>query len=332
MKAWVANRPGGPEVFEMTDIDRPKAKPGEALVKVKAIGINRHDVMSRKGIDPNDDKADRVIGIEISGEVIEVNGEEGAVFGIAVGDHIAGIITHGAYAEYATIPLSRAFVFPKETPYITSAAIPENFMTAYQTIYWCGELQEGERILIHAAGSGVGTAAIQLAHHLSQAEIYATAGRLDKLDLAKQLGASTTINYKEENFADVVAKATNHKGVDVILDFIGGSYASKNASAIGVDGRWILIGVLGGTRVENFDMGQLLFKRVKLEGTLLSPRSDQYKADLVASLNEKVVPLISDKTVEPIIDKVFAFSEIPDVHRYMEEDANLGKIIVSLDK
>lgn len=227
MKAWVANQAGGPEVFGQVEIDKPEAEVGEVLVKVQAIGINRHDVMSRNKVNREDPVEDRVIGIEIAGEVVAINPAEDEASHLAVGDHVAGIITHGAYAEYARLPISRAMVFPKDTSFTTAAAIPEAFMTAYQTMYWIGDLQEGERILVHAAGSGVGTAAIQLAHHLSQAEIYATAGRQDKLDLAKELGAQTTINYKEGNFADVVAEATGKKGVDVILDFIGASYATK---------------------------------------------------------------------------------------------------------
>ena len=288
--------------------------------------------MSRNGLKPDATNEERVIGIEIAGEVVDINAEDHETSHVAIGDHVAGIITHGAYAEYARLPLSRAMVFPKDTPFTTAAAIPEAFMTAYQTIYWIGELKEGERILVHAAGSGVGTAAIQLAKQVSKAEIFATAGRQDKLDLAKELGAQNTINYKEENFADVISEATGKRGVDVILDFIGASYATKNLSAIGEDGRWVLIGALGGTDVEHFDMGQLLFKRVKLEGTLLSPRSDEYKAQLVAELNERVVPLIADGSIKPVIDTVMDFDSLPDAHRYMEANKNLGKIIVSLEK
>lgn len=332
MKAWVLNQAGGPDNFELQDIDKPKAQPGEALVKVKAIGINRHDVMSRNSLKPDATTEERVIGIEIAGEVVDINAEDHETSHVAIGDHVAGIITHGAYAEYVRLPLSRAMVFPKDTPFITAAAIPEAFMTAYQTIYWIGDLQEGERILVHAAGSGVGTAAIQLANHLSHADIFATAGRQDKLDLAKELGAQTTINYKIENFADVVAEVTSKKGVDVILDFIGASYATKNLSAIGEDGRWVLIGALGGTEVPDFDMGQLLFKRVKLQGTLLSKRSDDYKARLVADVNKDVVPLIADGSIQPVIDTVMAFDNLPEAHRYMEANKNLGKIIVSLEK
>ena len=331
MKAWILNQAGGPENFELQEIDRPTAQAGEALVKVKAIGMNRHDVMSRNSLKPDASLEDRVIGIEIAGEVVAVNTDGTESSPVAVGDHVAGIITHGAYAEYARIPLSRAMVFPKETPFTIAAAIPEAFMTAYQTMYWIGDLHQGERILVHAAGSGVGTAAIQLANHLSKAEIFATAGRQDKLDLAKELGAQNTINYKEENFADVISEATDKRGVDVILDFIGASYANKNASAIGQDGRWVLIGVLGGTEVPDFDMGQLLFKRVKLQGTLLSPRSDDYKARLVADVNKEVVPLIADGTIQPVIDTVMAFDRLPEAHQYMEADKNLGKIIISLE-
>lgn len=332
MKAWVLNQTGGPENFELQDIAKPKAELGEALVKVKAIGINRHDVMSRNGLKADASTEERVMGIEIAGEVVDINTEDNKSSHVAIGDHVAGIITHGAYAEYARLPLSRAMVFPKDTPFTTAAAIPETFMTAYQTIYWIGDLQEGERILIHAAGSGVGTAAIQLANHLSHAEIIATAGRQDKLDLAKALGAQTTINYQIENFADVVTEVTGQKGVDVILDFIGASYAAKNLSAIGVDGRWVLIGVLGGTEVSDFDMGQLLFKRVKLQGTLLSNRDDDYKARLVADVNKDVVPLIADGTIHPVIDTVINFDHLPEAHRYMEANKNLGKIIVSLEE
>jgi putative PIG3 family NAD(P)H quinone oxidoreductase len=330
MKAWLANNAGGPEVFEMVELEIPQAKPGEALVKVKAIGINRHDVMSRTSVNPEAPVADRVLGIEIAGEIVQINDPDGQYADVVVGDHVAGIVVHGAYAEYATIPLSRIINFPKDVPFVTAASIPEAFMTAYQTLYWIGFLKKGERVLIHAAGSGVGTAAIQLARHLSDAEIIATAGRQDKLDLATKLGANRVVNYKEEDFAQVVAQETNQQGVDVILDFIGASYAHQNSQAIGVDGRWVLIGVLGGTKVPDFNMGQLMSKRVKLEGTLLSARSDQYKADLAADLHRDVIPLIADGTIAPIIDTTFDFADLPDAHRHMEADKNLGKIIVTI--
>lgn len=188
-----------------------------------------------------------------------------------------GLVNGGGYAEYVTMPADRAIVVPDTLSFEEAAAIPEVYLTAYQTLFWLGQLKDADTVLIHAGGSGVGSAAIQLAKQMTKAKIIVTAGSEEKLAFCRSLGADITINYKEQDFDEEVLNATNNQGVDVILDFIGASYWEKNLKSIKTDGRWVLIGILGGTEVEKVNIMQLLLKRIHLKGTLLTPRSDEYK-------------------------------------------------------
>lgn len=194
----------------------------------------------------------------------------------------------GGYAEYVVMPADRAMVIPEHLSFEEAAAIPEVFLTAYQTLFWIGKLHADENALIHAGGSVVGTAAIQLAKQIGQANVVTTASSQEKLDFCRSLGADVCINYKEQNFDKEVLNATKNQGVDLILDFIGASYWSKNLASIKVDGRWVLIGFLGGANVENVD---LMSKRIQLTGTLLTPRNDEYKAALTTEFSAKALEL-----------------------------------------
>ncbi len=228
------------------------------------------------------------------------------------------------------MPADRAILLPDSLDYVAAAGISEVFLTAYQTLYWLGKLQEHETVLIHAGASGVGTAAIQLAKRLSKAKVIVTAGSTEKLAFCQELGADELINYKTQDFEKEVQKITNGRGVDVILDFIGASYWQKNLASIAVDGRWVLIGMLGGTIVPEIDLGILISKRVQLIGTLLTPRSDSYKAQLTQEFMDNVGPYLADGQVKPIIDSTFPLEQVKEAHEYMEANKNIGKIILTI--
>jgi putative PIG3 family NAD(P)H quinone oxidoreductase len=243
-----------------------------------------------------------------------------------------GLVNGGGYAQYALMPADRAMKIPDNLSFEEAAAIPEVFLTAYQTLFWLGELTDQETVLIHAGGSGVGTAAIQLAKKLTKAKIITTAGSKEKLDFCHSLGADICINYKEQSFDEEILKATNNQGVDVILDFIGASYWEKNLKSIKTDGRWVLIGILGGTVVEKVNLMELLLKRVQLKGTLLTPRSDEYKKELTEEFVKKAMPLFRKNEIKAIVDHVFPFEEVQRAHEHMEANKNVGKIILQVNE
>lgn len=327
MKVVNIKQPGNAEQLIIEDREKPIAKEGELLVKVKATAINRTDTLTRenKQLEP----PYPVLGVEMSG-IVEENNSSNTAF--SPGTRVAGLVNQGGYAEYAVIPANRAMVIPEGLSFEEGTAIPEVFLTAFQTMYWLGELKENETVLIHAGGSGVGTAAIQMAKKVTGAKVITTAGSAEKLAFCKELGADETINYKTEDFAERVQEITNGKGVDVILDFVGASYWDKNLKSIKTDGNWILIGVLGGATVENVNLGALLGKRISLKATLLTPRNDAYKAALTKDFAAKVLPFFEKKEIHPIVDRVFPFAEVADAHRHMEDNKNIGKIVVSLEK
>ena len=229
------------------------------------------------------------------------------------------------------MPADRAIRIPDNMSFEEAAAIPEVFLTAYQTLYWLGELESEETVLIHAGASGVGTAAIQLAKKMTKAKVIVTAGSTEKLQFCKELGADKLINYKEEEFDQLVLEYTEQKGVDLILDFVGASYWEKNLNSLKTDGRWVVIGVLGGAVVENVNLGMLLQKRITLNGTLLTPRSDDYKAQLTNEFIENVLPYFEKGLIKPIVDIVFPLDEVAKAHQYMEENKNIGKIILKIE-
>ncbi|SEL00824.1 Zinc-binding dehydrogenase [Carnobacterium iners] len=228
------------------------------------------------------------------------------------------------------MPTDRAIILPESIDFKTGAAISEVFLTAYQTLYWLGELKPEETVLIHAGASGVGTAAIQMAKQITGAHVIATAGSKEKVAVCKELGASETINYKKEDFSKKVLDYTHQEGVDLILDFVGASYWEKNIKSLKKDSRWILIGTLGGTIVEEMNLSELLIKRITLKGTVLTPRSDAYKAKLTNEFIKVVMPYLKSGTIRPIIDSTFPLEEVAKAHRYMESNENSGKIILTL--
>lgn len=301
-----------------TDVEKPSIQDDELLIEVKASGVNRLDLLHRNRL------SDVVLGVETAGVVVEAGDQASA----KVGDRVMGLTSTGGYAEFAVINDKLAMPILEELTFHQAAAIPEVFLTAFQTLYLIGRLEPGEKVLIHAGGSGVGTAAIQLAREISQAEIFTTAGSKEKLDFIKDLGATHTINYKEESFSDYVLKETDGNGVNLILDFIGADYYHDNIKSIAVDGRIVLIGTLSGGQVADVDLQKLLSKRIQLTGTLLSPRSLAYKQELVSQFKKVALDLFKDESLKPIIDKVYTLDQAEEAHNYMKANKNIGKIIL----
>lgn len=327
MRAVSINKPGDSKELDMQERPIPKPEKGQLLVKVKASAINRTDIMTRE----NKQLAEPypILGIEVAGIVVENMDSSNSQ--LVPGTRVAGLVNHGGYAEYVVMPANRVIRIPDNMSFEEAAAIPEVFLTAYQTLYWLGELEPEETVLIHAGASGVGTAAIQLAKKMTKAKVIVTAGSNEKLQFCKELGADKLINYKEEEFDQIVLDYTEQKGVDLILDFVGASYWEKNLNSIKTDGRWIVIGVLGGAVVENVNLGILLQKRITLKGTLLTPRSDAYKAQLTNEFIEKVLPYFEKGLIKPIVDIIFPLDEVAKAHQYMEENKNSGKIILKIE-
>ena len=326
MKVWTVKEPGGIEQLELIERPIPIPADDEILIKVEATAINRTDIITRERKDLQAPYP--VLGVEVSGIVVQ---ESAKYPNLHKGTRIAGLVNQGSYAEYATMPANRAIVLPDSMSLIEGAAISEVFLTAYQTMFWLGNIKRGETILIHAAGSGVGTAAIQLAGpKIAGARVIATAGSERKLKLAKELGAEVTINYKKEDFAERVLEETDGRGVDLILDFVGASYWDKNLKSAAIDARWILIGTLGGSEIEKMSITDLMKKRISLYGTLLTPRSDEYKAALTKEFTKVILPFFEEDIVQPIIHSVLSFEDLPEAHRQMEDNENSGKIIVTV--
>lgn len=326
MKAIIVKQPGGAEQLQMGELPRPEPQAHELLIKVEAAAVNRTDIVNRER--KSSYLKHPILGVEVAGVVEKtVPGS-----GISKGERVMGLVNGGGYAQYAVMPANRAMSIPKNLSFEEAAAIPEVFLTAYQTLFWLGRLQQKETVLIHAGGSGVGTAAIQLAKQLCRGTVITTAGAQEKLDCAKDLGADHCINYKKQNFDEAVAKVTDNQGVDLILDFVGATYWQRNLNSIRVDGRWILIGVLGGATVENVNLMALMAKRIQLIGTLLTPRSDDYKAALTRAFLEETYELFDNGQLKPVIDCVFKWEDIQQAHKHMERNKNIGKIILTVNE
>ena len=320
MRAISVKQPGGAEQLQIIETQKPVPQAGELLVRVEAASVNRLDIGQRET------RADFVPGVEVAGVVEAV----GAETKMPAGTRVTGLVKGGGYAEYALMPEPWAMEIPENLSFEEGAAIPEVFLTAYQTLFWLGRLKQDETVLIHAGGSGVGTAAIQLAKQLAGARVMTTAGSAEKLAVCADLGADLGMNYKEQQFDEEVLEATDGKGVDLILDFVGASYWEKNLASVKTDGRWVLIGTLGGAEVNQVNLFSLMQKRIQLTGTLLTPRSDAYKAELTAAFSSKCMELFEQGELKPVVDRIFPLDDAQAAHQHMENNQNIGKIILKV--
>ncbi len=327
MRAAVITEPGGPDVLQIMEVDDPVPGPEDVLVDVKASALNRADMIQRQGNYPAPAGSPSDIpGLEFAGVVVEA-GER--VIGMAKGDRVFGLLGGGGYASRAITHHRMAIPMPSDWDFVQAAATPEVYFTAYDALFNRGNLQMGESLLVHAAGSGVGTAAVQLAHQAG-AFVFGTAGSPKKLDGAAKLGMDVGINYHDEDFSAVVKEKTGGAGVDVLIDFIGGPYWDQNIASMAVLGRLVEVGLMGGGRVE-VDLGQLLGKRLQVTGTGLRGRTLEEKLAITAQFKRHVLPHLASGSMKPIVDRTFPLEEVADAHRYMETNANFGKIVLTID-
>ncbi|MFC4076262.1 NAD(P)H-quinone oxidoreductase [Salinithrix halophila] len=327
MKAVRINQPGGPDQLVMGEYPTPEPTDNELLVRVKATALNRADIMQRQGKYPPPSGASPLLGLEMAGVVEEV-GEN--CQGWRKGDRVFGLLPGGGYAEYAVIPGAMAMPLPENLSYEEAAAIAEVFLTAYQALFWIGRLEQGDRVLIHAGASGVGTAAIQLAKEAG-AFVAVTAGSEEKLIACRELGAGIGFNYKAGPFAPGLKETLGEQGVNLILDFVGAPYWEQNMDSLALDGRLVLISTLGGAKVESISLAPLLMKRIQVTGTTLRSRSLSYKTQLSRDFMEKALPLFAEGRLKPIVDRIYSWAGVQEAHRHMEANKNVGKVILRID-
>ena len=324
MKAIVVDAPGKTaDSLRIAEVPDPVAGDEEVLLRVQASALNRADMMQRMGGYPAQHGASEILGLELAGEVLEVGSR---VRSLAAGDRVYGLSGGGGYAELATLHESLAMPIPEGMSYHEAASIPEVFFTANTAVRTLGETKPGERLLVHAGGSGVGIAAIQIGR-LIGAEVWITAGSAEKCERAAELGAQVTINYREESFADVVRERTDGRGVDVILDVIGRDYWEANLRSLATAGRLVLVGLMGGAQTET-NLGLILSKRLRIMGTVMRSRPLIDRAAITRDYREHLEPAIVAGQMRPIIDSVFPLREAAAAHQYMAENRNFGKILL----
>jgi NADPH2:quinone reductase len=325
MRAIRVAAPGGPEAMVLADAPRPSPGAGEILVKVEAAGVNRVDVMQRRGVYPPPPGAPDILGLEVAGEVVALG--PGASRH-ALGARVAALVPGGGYAEYCLAHESNALPIPRGLSAVEAAAIPEAFFTVWTNVFERGALKAGETLLAHGGSSGIGTTAIQLAKAFG-ARVIATAGSDEKARECVRLGADRAVNYRAEDFVAATLAATDGKGADVILDMVGGDYVARNYAAAAIDGRIVQIAFLSGQRVE-IDLRVLMAKRLFHTGSMLRPLSVGEKAAIAEALRAKVWPLLAEGRCKPVIDSVFPLAEAAEAHRRMESSAHIGKIVLTL--
>ncbi|GGA95718.1 NAD(P)H quinone oxidoreductase [Brucella endophytica] len=317
--------PGGAHVLKPMKRAVPKPGPGEILVRVRAAGVNRPDILQRQGHYAPPSGASDIPGLEIAGEVAET-GEEVKRF--KVGDQVLALLAGGGYAEFAVVDESNALPLPSGFGYVESAAIAETFFTVWHNVFERGGLKAGETLLVHGGSSGIGTAAIQLASAFGS-YVIATAGSTDKCEACLKIGADRAINYREEDFVKIVAEATNGKGADVILDMVGGDYVTRNYDAAAMDGRIVQIAFLEGAKA-TVDLTKLMTKRLTHTGSTLRPRSVEFKAGIARELEAKVWPLLEERRVAPVMDMIFPLRDAWRAHERMEDGRHIGKIVLDV--
>ena len=326
MKAIIFDEPGEPDVLKLGEFEKPVPKENEILVKVNSSALNRADTLQRRGKYPPPKGASPILGLEIAGTV-EAAGSN--VTKWKIGDKVFGLIPGGGYAEYAVINEEMAMPVPENLSMNESAAIPEVFLTAYQALVLYGNLQKDETVLIHAGASGVGTAAIQIVRELG-AKVFVTASS-GKHKTCLELGAEKAIDYKSEKFDEKILEFTNGKGADVIIDFISGPYFKQNLDSLNVDGRLIILATLGGGKVDEFDMRKILVKRLSIIGSTLRSRSLDYQIKLTKEFSSFALERFKQGKLKPVIDSVFEWNKAAEAHKYMEENKNIGKIILDIN-
>ncbi|KPF88196.1 NAD(P)H-quinone oxidoreductase [alpha proteobacterium AAP38] len=325
MRAIEISQPGGPEVLVPTTRPVPVPAAGEVLIKVEVAGVNRPDVVQRQGLYPPPPGASDLPGLEVSGTIAALGD---GVTGWQVGDKVCALLGGGGYAEYATAPAGQVLPVPDGLDMVQAAALPETVFTVWTNVVERAGLIAGESFLVHGGTSGIGTIAIQLAKALG-ATVFATAGGADKVEACRALGADHAIDYKTQDFVSVVKEATGGKGVNVVLDMVGGDYLPRNIDCLALEGRHVSIAFLRGPKAE-VNLAPIMMKRLTLTGSTLRARTAAQKAALAATVREKVWPLVTGGQVRPVIAKTFPLDGAAGAHRLMESSTHIGKIMLVL--
>jgi putative PIG3 family NAD(P)H quinone oxidoreductase len=324
MKAITIPTPGDADALILDEVATPEIAPDEVLVQVAAAGVNRADLMQRQGYYPPPPGCSTYPGLEVSGTISALGAD---VAGWAVGDQVCALLSGGGYAEQVAVPAPQLLPVPDGVSLVDAAALPEVVSTVWSNVFMTANLQPGQTILIHGGSSGIGTMAIQLARAVG-ARVAVTAGAAYKLDACRALGAEILINYREQDFVEVLADATQGRGADVILDNIGAKYLARNVGALAVNGRLVIIGLQGGTKAE-LDINTLLRKCAAVIATSLRGRPGAEKAAIVAAVREHVWPLVESGRVRPVVHRTFPLAQAPDAHRELEASTNIGKVLLT---
>lgn len=325
MRAIEISEAGGPEVLRLTTRLIPSVSAEDILIKIVAAGVNRPDALQRAGAYAPPPDASDLPGLECSGEVVAVGA---GVSRWALGDKVCALLPGGGYAEYVTTHQDHALPIPAGLSMVQAAALPETFFTVWTNVFERGGLKAGETFLVHGGTSGIGTTAIQLANAMG-ARVFTTAGSDEKCAKCLELGAELAINYNEEDYVEAVKNATDGRGVDLILDMVGGAYIARNIYALAMDGRLAMIAFLSGPKAE-INFAQIMTKRITVTGSTLRPRSIQDKAVIAESLREHVWPLIEAGRIAPVMDSIFPLENAADAHRRIESSGHMGKIVLDL--
>lgn len=327
MKALLVEEKDGTPVMSAGKAEKPEPAENELLVKIEATALNRADLLQKSGKYPPPKGASEILGLEMAGIVVECGK---SVKSFEAGDRAFGLLPGGGYAEYCVIPEGMAMAVPESFSYEEAAALPEVFLTAYQALIWLGNLSGNETVLIHAGASGVGTAAIQLAAQLKGARVCTTSGSKRKQEICASLGATVNINYKEQNFADIIEARLGKESINLVIDFIGKPYWDQNIRILALDGRLVYLAMMGGATIENMSLVPILRKRLTIRGSTLRNRTPEYKIRLTQEFAASCLPLFEDGKLKPVIDSVFDWSDVESAHQRMEQNRNAGKIVLSV--
>ncbi len=327
MQAIAIQAYGAPEMLQLTTCPDPVAGTGEVLIRVAASGINRPDVLQRKGHYPVPAGASELPGLEVAGEIVAGDTEAMAAAGLQLGDKVCALVAGGGYAELCVAPAAQCLPVPTGLDMVQAASLPETFFTVWSNVFDRARLQPGETLLVQGGSSGIGVTAIQMAKALG-ARVIVTAGSDDKCEACVKLGADHAINYKTHDFVEEAKRLTDGKGVDVVLDMVAGDYIAREVECLADDGRIVIIAIQGGTK-SGFNAGQVLRRRLTITGSTLRPRPVAFKAAIARALREKVWPLVESGAIAPVIYRTFPAAQAAEAHALMESNQHIGKIVLT---
>ena len=325
---YIDHGQGGPaSVMKLAEGPKPALKPGEVLIEVEYAGVNRPDVLQRSGSYPPPPGASPILGLEVAGKIVETVPDATPW---RVGDHVCALTPGGGYAEYCAAPAAHCLPIPKGLSVKEAATLPENWFTVYDNVITRGRLKPGETILVHGGSGGIGLAAIQLAKVLRGATVYTTVGNAEKAEYCRTMGADVAFNYREQDWAGELAKLTNKRGVDVVLDMVGGEYVMKNVRSLALEGRLVQIAFLKESRIADFDALPLMLKRLTFTGSTLRPRTVEQKAAIAKALREDVWPLFESGQLKTVVYETFPMAEARAAHELMESSGHIGKLVLEV--